>query len=138
MVRRITLTRGKMSITPEERQSIIDEAVNKAVEKALLALPDTMANLFADHKALIDSRDDFYKKYPEFAKHREAVQSVMAEVDGKNPFLSLKEKYDMAVPEIRHRIKTMSGLDMTSVSSHPNRHIESISKPAMPGKNGLI
>lgn len=130
-----------MSITPEERQSIIDEAVNKAVEKALLALPDTMANLFADHKALIDSRDDFYKKHHEFAQHREAVRSVMAEIDGQDPFLSLQEKYNKAVPEIRKRINTVSHLDMVNVSSNPDRRIgglNSINKPATPGKNGLI
>lgn len=127
-----------MSITPEERQSIIDEAVNKAVEKALLALPDTMASLFADHKALIDSRDEFFKKYPEFSQHREAVQGAIAEIDGKHPFLSLQEKYEKAVPEIRKRINTMAHLDMGSVSSNPDRYIGPINKPVMPGKNGLI
>ena len=35
-------------MTPEERESII----NEAVERALLALPDVWANLIIDHRAM--------------------------------------------------------------------------------------
>ena len=142
-------------MTPEERQQlkeeikaelipiIRDEArriAQKEVETGLIAAPEMVLNLASDHKALLDANRDFYKKHREFKGHEPTVQTVLAEVDGEHPLLSLSEKLDKAVPRIRERIKTMNGLDMEKVNPNPDRRLDfkDIKSPSLPGGNGAI
>ena len=125
-------------ITPEERESIISEAIDKAVERALLVLPDTVGSLLADHVAMSKITSDFYEKYPEFKDHKDAVMSVIEAVDGKNPLLDYKDKLKKAVPEIRERIKTVEKLNMTSVSSNPSRAYEPLPTPKIENPHGEL
>ena len=136
-----------MTISNDDRKSIIDEvvgiikpmiseAVNKGKEEALLSLPEVWANLVTDHLAIAKEKEEFYKKHPKFKEHKDAVTAAIAEVDGKNPFLSLKEKLKMAVPEIRHRIKTKASLDMETINKSPDLTFKKFNPG--PGLNGDI
>ena len=140
-------------ITPEERQGIIDEAIEKTVEKILLILPgiidkakeelflilpETIGSLLTDHIAMSKITSDFYEKYPEFRDHKDAVMSVIEAVDGKNPLLDYKDKLKKAVPEIRERIKTVEKLNMTSVSSNPSRAYEPLPTPKIENPHGEL
>ena len=122
-------------ITPEEEQRIID----KAVEKALLSLPEVVGNLMTQHSALVKMNSDFYKEHQEFVNHKDVVASVIEGIDGKYPLLDYKEKLEKAVPEIRQRIKTISSLDTASVSNHPKRDFKDFSVPdAKRPSNGAL
>jgi uncharacterized protein YpuA (DUF1002 family) len=125
-------------MTPEERQSIIDEAVDKAVERALLMLPEVVGNLITDHVAMSKINADFYKAHPEFKDHKDSVASVLEKLDGQNPLLNHKDLLGKAVPEIQRRIETVKSLDMTSVSSTPSRSYEPLNTPKVESPHGEL
>ena len=125
-------------ISPEERQEIIREAVEKAVEKALLVLPDTVGSLMMDHIAMNKLNRELYKEHPEFKDHKDAVVSVIEAIDGKNPLLDYKDKLGKAVPEIRKRIETMKSLNMETVKSNPSREYEPLSMPKIEKQHGEL
>lgn len=121
-------------ITPEERQEIIDAAV----EKALLVLPETVGNLIADHVALNEINADFYKNHPEFKDKKDIVASVIEKIDGENPLMDYKNVLGKAVPEIQRRIETVKSLDMNSVSSDPGRSYEPLNIPKIEDQHGKL
>ena len=103
-------------ITEEERQEIIDAAV----EKALLLLPEVVGNLISNQIQQVKMNREFYEKFPEFGKNKEIVSSVLERVDGENPGVGYKEVLDKAVPLIRERLSVAKKLDL-KVSPKPNR-----------------
>jgi len=105
-------------ITEEERQSII----NEAVERTLLSIPEVIGNLMASHAALAKINKKFYDDYPEFKNSKDVVASVVEVVEGKNPIDNYDKILRDAVPEIRRRIATTKSLDMTNVP-RPNRDL---------------
>jgi len=121
-------------ITPEEKQEIIDAAV----EKALLLLPEVIGNLIQDHVAMSKINSDFYKQHPEFADHKQAVASVIEAIEGKNPLLDYKDLLNKAIPEIHERIRTVGSLNMTDVSSNPSRTYESLLVPKVDNVHGEL
>jgi len=120
-------------VTTEERESII----NEAVEKALLLLPETVGNLMANQAALHKMNREFYEKYPEFKDHRKAVASAIEMVEGKHSLASYDKILEKAVPEIRKRINTLSSLDTDTVTTNPNRQFEPLDSPKI-NPNGVI
>lgn len=104
----------------EERESIIQEAVNRAVEKALLTLPEVMGNLMVEHATHIKLNTQFYKDHPEFTNHKDVVASVVEMIDGKDTLAPYEKKLKDAIPEIRSRIALLGKMDMNSVNQ-PNR-----------------
>lgn len=108
-------------ITKEERDSII----NEAVEKALLVLPEVIGNLIANHTAYIKLNRDFYKKYPEFASRKDVVQSVVEKVEGDNFGMEYKDILTKAIPLIRKRLNLVDSLDMKTVH-RPNRDLSKL------------
>lgn len=125
---------NKNILPKEERESIILEAL----ERALLILPSTAGSLLADHIAKNKINSEFYAKYPEFKDHKEAVVSVIEQVEGKNPLLDYKDILGKAVPKICERIKTVGSLDMKAVSSEPNRTYESLPVPKADNPHGSL
>lgn len=108
-------------ITDEERQSII----NEAVEKALLMLPEVVGNLIMNQAHLVRVNRQFYEKYPDFAKNKDVVASVVERLEGDNPGINYTELLDKAAPVIREQIRTMKGLNTTSITK-PNRNLASV------------
>jgi len=73
------------------------------VEKTLLAIPEVIGNLMANHAALHKINHKFYQDHPEFADRKDIVQSVVEMIEGKNPLLKYEEILEKAVPEIQRR-----------------------------------
>lgn len=95
-------------ISQEERDSII----NEAVEKALLALPEVVSVLFMQKVSMKKLGEEFYKQNPQFTGHLDIVQSVLEELDANNPGKKHKEIFEKAVPIINQRIATAKSLNM--------------------------
>ena len=108
-------------ITEEERQSII----NEAVEKALLALPEVVGNLMANQASLMKMNREFYKKYPEFSTEKDLVASVVEKVDSDNPGIGYEKILERSVPLIRERLRIVKSLDFKSVE-RPSRDLSTI------------
>jgi hypothetical protein len=106
-------------VTDEEKQEIID----KAVEKALLLLPQVVGNLLVSHTAMAKLTNDFYREHPEFRDHKVAVASVLELVEGRSPGMAYEDILTAAIPQIRERIKTVQALDVATVSKTPARHL---------------
>lgn len=102
----------------EERQSIIDEAV----EKALLAFPKVIGNLISEHAMLLKNNKQFYQNYPEFLHNKQIVESVVTELDNKQPGLEYEKILEQAVPIIKDRIRTFNSLDKVKIEE-PNRDL---------------
>lgn len=99
-------------ITEEERQSI----VNEAVEKTLLKIPEVVGNLISNYANKIRVNKQFYDKYPEFNEHRRIVASAIEELENKSPGKALEKIVEEAVPVIRKRLDSMKGIDTVTIS----------------------
>ena len=126
----LDIERPTKMITEEERNFIIKEAIEKATEKALLLLPETIGNLMAQQAVLHKLNREFYSKYPEFNKQREAAASVIEKIEGENPLMKYEDILKKAPQQIRQRINTMKNLDMDNVSKKPNRSFEKLDAPS--------
>lgn len=120
-------------ITDEEKREIIEQAK----QEFLLSLPDVIGNLMANHAMFAKMNKEFYQKYPEFKDHKEAVVSILGEVDGEDTLASYEDKLNKAIPRIRERIKVIKGLDMNNVAKTPNRHYPSFADN-QPTDNGEL
>jgi hypothetical protein len=98
-------------ITEQEKNEII----NAAVERVLAMIPEVMGNLMANHAALHKINSAFYQKHPNFAKHKNVVQSVVEMIEGKNPLLEYEKILEQAVPDIQRRIEISKDVNVTSV-----------------------
>lgn len=121
-------------ISEEERKEIIDEAVAKAVEKTLLAIPEVIGNLMANHAMLHKINREFYQKYPEFAERKDIVQAVVEDMEGKFPLLPYEELLQKAAPEIKRRMEIVKTLDVDNVQDELPRDFSNVT----PKGNGVI
>jgi len=121
-------------MTPEERESIILEAI----ERALLLIPETMGSLMTSHAALNKQNTKFLSDHPEFRDHKDAVMSVVEMVESKNPLLEYPDILKKAVPDIRKRIKTLKRMDAKNVSRTPDRQFERIDSAKVDNPHGVI
>jgi hypothetical protein len=94
-------------ITDEERQAII----NEAVEKALLKLPEVVGNLMANHAASIKANREFYEAHPELKDHKEIVVSVLEKLESENPGVPYTQLLTKALPIIKDHLKIKQTVD---------------------------
>ena len=113
-------------ITEEEKQEIID----KAVEKSLLLLPETVGAMMASAAAMNGIKKKFLSDNPEFEKHKDIVQSVVEMTEGKNPLMDYEKLLKTAVPDIKRRIATVGKLDMKKVSDKPSLTFDQLNAPS--------
>ena len=92
-------------ITEEEKQEIIEAAV----EKALLMIPEVVGNMMTNHVAMAKINSSFYAKHPEFKDKKDIVVSVIEMLEGQDPTVDYKDILKKAVPEIRKRIDISFG-----------------------------
>lgn len=111
-----------MSLTPEEREDII----NAACERALLKLPEVVGNLIMSKAATAKLSADFYKDHPELKGYSDLVAGTVEFVEGKNPGVEYAKILELALPEIRSRLKVASTLDLTTTNDKPQRHVPSL------------
>ena len=98
-------------LTQEEKEEII----NTAVERTLLAIPEVVGNLMANHAMLHKLNSEFYKAHPEFAKRKDIVQAVVEYTEGKNPLTKYEDILQIAVPEIERRLLIAKDVNVDSV-----------------------
>lgn len=108
-------------ISEEERQEII----NAAVEKAILLLPEVVGNLITNQVNLLKLNRTFYEKFPEFSTSKDLVAQVVEKVEGDNPGLDYAKILEQAVPIIKEQMKTIKSLNVTTVSK-PNRKLDQL------------
>lgn len=109
-------------ITEEEKQEIID----KAVEKSMLMLPEVVGNLITQHMAMSKINSEFYATHPEFRDKKDIVASVIEMLDGESPLTDYKELLTKAVPEIRERIKITDNLNTKLINAEVDRNFNGI------------
>jgi len=109
-------------ITEEEKQ----EVINKAVEKAMLVLPEVVGNLITQHVALSKMNSEFYATHPEFKDKKDIVASVIEVLDGENPLMDYKELLTKAVPKIKERISIIDKLNTNAINTEPNKNFNGI------------
>jgi len=90
-------------ITEEEKIEIID----RAVEKALLLIPEVVGNMMTNFSVLRETNQKFWDKYPEFVKDKDTAKIVIEETEAKNPLWSHKRILEKAAIEIPKRIDTI-------------------------------
>jgi len=87
-------------ISEEEKEEII----NKAVEKALLMIPEVIGNLMAQNAIMMKVNTKFYNDNPEFKNYKHIVASVVEMEESKNPNVNYEKLLYDCVPEIKRRI----------------------------------
>jgi hypothetical protein len=108
-------------ITEEERQSII----NEAIERALLLLPEVVGNLIMSQAKMIKLSREFHKKYPDLVTNKELAASVIEKIESENPGGDFSKVLEKAAPLIRERLRTVKSLDLNTVK-RPNRDLSSL------------
>jgi len=98
-------------MTPEERESI----VNEAVERALRVLPEVVGNLMKANAIYSKLNKDFYAQNPDLKEHREIVKEVVARTEGQDPTKKYEDILKDSLPKIREQIRQKSGLSMRGV-----------------------
>lgn len=114
-------------ITKEERDSII----NEAIEKTLLKIPEVIGNLMTRHAELAKINKEFYTQHPDFRQHRDVVTATVEAVEGDNTLMSYQEIIDLAIPKIKESIKIKNKLSLNSVENTVNtnfKHDDSLLK----------
>lgn len=109
-------------LTSEEKEEIIQEAT----ERMLLAIPEVIGNLMTNHAMLHKINSQFYKDHPEFKDHKDAVQSVVEFIEGKNPLMQYEDILKTAIPEIKKRIQTTQNLNLNKVDSSLPRNFPDV------------
>ena len=100
-------------MTEQELNGLKEEISNAVFERVLLALPDVIGNLIANHAALLKLNKEFYDKHPEFKGKQHVVQSVVEKVESDNLGLKYEDILEKAVPFIRERIALMETMDVS-------------------------
>ena len=98
-------------LTQEEKEEIIAAAV----ERTLLAIPEVIGNLMANHAMLHKLNSEFYKAHPEFAKRKDIVQAVVEYTEGKNPLSKYEDILEKSVPEIERRMLAIKDVSVDDV-----------------------
>jgi hypothetical protein len=114
-------------MTPEEKDEILAEldkrmgdkvlrVMNELSETILLSMPKILTNVMLELGAGKKLTEDFYRENPNLIQHKDVVQSVLQEIEGKNLGKQYGEIVKMAKPVILERIKTLGKMDLTKPS----------------------
>lgn len=109
-------------VSEDEKQEII----NKAVEKALLVLPEVVGNLITQHITLSKINSKFYSDHPEFKDKKDIVASVIEMIEGENPLIDYEDLLTKSIPRIKERIEITKDLDTKTASSNFKRDFNGV------------
>lgn len=98
---------------------LIEEIVQKCIERLLKILPEVVGNLMTSHAANFKIREDFYKANFEFKNHQDLVREAIAKVDLENPTMGYEEILKKAIPIIRDGIKSKASVSMNRPFERP-------------------
>jgi hypothetical protein len=103
-------------ITSEEREEII----NEAVEKALLVIPTIIMNLMTNYDIVATVNKHFYKEHPNFQIHKDVVSAAVKKIEAENPIEDYEKILNKAVPEIMKQISLLEKVDTKTITNKPN------------------
>jgi len=103
-------------ITKEERDSI----VNEAMEKVFIKIPDLIGNLMIRHAELIKINKEFYETNPDFAKHKDIVAKILGTVEGNNTLDTYQDIIAKATPMIKEKIGLIKNMSLDKVQDNPD------------------
>lgn len=93
----------------------VEDIINKAVERALMKLPDVVGTLFTNVAKKAKLSREFYNDHPEFKNHIELVVSICEQLEGQNPNRPIADILKDAVPEIQKKIGLVKNLEFNVV-----------------------
>ncbi len=99
--------------------SLVEEIVQKVIERMLKILPEVVGNLMSSHALNFKLSEDFYKTNPDFKNHRDLVRESIAKIDLENPTLGYEEILKKAIPVINAGIKDKMSVTMERPSERP-------------------
>ena len=102
-------------MTEDEENRLVD----KILEKLILNLPSIIGNIIQEKISMKKLAGEFYTSNKEFIEHKDIVASVLTQLETKNPGLQYQDILDKSVPEIKHRISLLSGINFGAVDK-PN------------------
>lgn len=100
------LTEGDSKLLNE----VLERVYNKAVEKALLMLPEVVGRLGKRNEIITSLLKQFLSENKNFLNHKELVLQVVQEIEIKNPSLKFDEILLLAKPTIEQKIKLLGGV----------------------------
>jgi len=99
----------------------IKDYIDTKIEGLYLSLTEIVGNAMA-HQAFCNKVNaKFYKDHPEFKDKKEVVASVVEMIDGENPAIEYDQLLEKAIPRIRERLATTNSMDVSSITTNPNR-----------------
>jgi hypothetical protein len=98
-------------ITQEERESIVQEAV----ERTLRFLPGVVSNLMVSKEVYDKMTEKFYSDNPEFKQFKPIVAEVVSKIEGKDPTKTYEQILREATPEIKKAIELRQKVSMDLV-----------------------
>ena len=107
-------------MTDDEIKNMILVEVDKAVEKAVLLLPEVMSNLLQEKVAMQKLAKEFYAANKDFNAHKDIVGTTLEELETAEPGKQYKEILDKATPIIKKRIKDITLSDITNTTAPTN------------------
>ena len=103
-------------ITPEEREGIIQESL----ERILKVLPETIGNLMKAQSMYQQLTKTFYEENPELKGHSDIIREVVAKVEGANPTMDYGDILKLSLPTIKDQLKIKTDLSMKVPSNSPD------------------
>lgn len=103
-------------MTPEERESIILEAV----ERTILMIPEVIGNVIKEKVSMNKLTKTLYDNNKNFLNHKEIVASTIEQKETENPGKPYDEIVKLAVPEINRRIGIEKSVDNTTANKPKN------------------
>lgn len=98
---------------------LVEEIVQKVIERMLKILPEVVGNLMTSHAVNAKLSEEFYKANPEFKSHRDLVRESIAKIDLENPTMGYEEILKKAIPSIRDGIKAKKSVSMKRSFERP-------------------
>lgn len=95
-------------ITPEEKEQIIQEAL----ERILKIIPETIGNMMKAQSMYKQLTENFYKDNSELKGHSDIVREVVAKVESENPMEDYSDILKKALPKIKDQLNIKKTLSM--------------------------
>ncbi len=113
--------------------------VYKAVEQALMRLPDVVIPMARSQVAYMTSIQDFYRANPDLYQYKEYCGAVANELASKDPSLQLTKLLENTEKEVRSRLKLKkAALDGGTAPARPPGPAASASPDAPPANPGFV
>lgn len=84
---------------------VLSRVCNAATEGSIRKIPEVVTRLVATSTATKAMTVDFYDKNKDFVDHKDIVNSVVQDIDSKNPEYDYAKMLEVATPIIKEKIR---------------------------------